>query len=134
MGKRFTLSDQLIEANSHIAQLNEEKNMIVAEANKRINEAYQEGVNSTSEVRTAYANQIEDMTNQIAKLTKEFETAKGSTKYYSEKNSELNSQINHLHDLLDLVPDAIPRKKPDDQYSENTVAMRIMSYFVSQKK
>jgi chromosome segregation ATPase len=134
MSKRFTLGDQLIEANNKIAQLHEEKNVLVAEANKRINEAYQDGVNSTAEARTAYNSQIVDATEQIAKLTKELETAKGNSKYYSDRNSALNSQINHLHDLLDLVPDAIPRKKPDDQYSENTVAMRIMSYFVSQKK
>ena len=124
---RVTLSQQLLQMNDKNTELQNNMNLLVQQANERIQEEINERIRAVKEAQ-------DNAAEEVSKAKKDLETAKGNTKYYSDKNSEFNQQINHLHDLLDLVPDAIPRKKPDDQYSENTVAMRIMSYFVSQKK
>ena len=124
---RMTLGEQLKQMNDKNTELQNNMNLLVQQANERIQEEINERVRAVKEAQ-------DNAAEEVSKAKKDLETAKGNTKYYSDKNSEFNQQINHLHDLLDLVPDAIPRKKPDDQYSENTVAMRIMSYFVSQKK
>ena len=124
---RVTLSQQIQDVNQKNADLQRDMQALVQQANERIQEEINERIRAVKEAQ-------DNAAEEVSKAKKDLETAKGNTKYYSDKNSEFNQQINHLHDLLDLVPDAIPRKKPDDQYSENTVAMRIMSYFVSQKK
>lgn len=133
MGKRITMSDQIIELNDQLARVHNDKNMLVAEANKRINEAYEEGVNSRSDDIRKMEETISSLQDINQKMEKDIASQKSSTKYYSDQVNSLTTQINDMHEMLDLMPDCLPRKKPDDQYSENSIAKRLMSFFVTRK-
>lgn len=131
MSKRITLSQQLESANATIKQMQEDRNLLVAEANKRINEAFDEGYASTQEVREDLQKQVEDLTDKIIKLTKELDSMTSNKKYYSDRSSELAGQISAVHDMLDLIPTCLPRHKGEDKYSDYPLITRLMSYFVN---
>ena len=129
MSKRITMSDQIIELNDQLARVHNDKNMLVAEANKRINEAYEEGVNSLRDDIRKNEETINSLRELNEKLVKDIESQKSSTKYYSDRNNAMTNDIKNLQDILDVVPGVVARyKNPEDKYSEETpVIVRFAS-------
>ena len=124
---RMTLGEQLQQMNDKNTELQNNMNTLVQQANERIQEEINERVRL---VKAAEDNAAEE----IAKAKKEVETAKGNSKYYSERNLELTKQIETLHEMIDLIPDVLPRYKDGDKYNEYPLASRLMSYFVTRSK
>ena len=124
---RMTLGEQLKQMNDKNTELQNNMNLLVQQANERIQEEINERVRAVKAAE-------DDAAEEIAKAKKEVETAKSNSKYYSDRNTELTKQIETLHEMIDLIPDVLPRYKDGDKYNEYPLASRLMSYFVTRSK
>ncbi len=69
---------------------------------------------------------------EVSELTsthkKAIESKDGSIKYKNDQVSELTEQVNNLHDILDVIPGVMSRKKGEDSYgAENKCHVRLAS-------
>lgn len=62
-----------------------------------------------------------------AKLQKELESAKSLKDHYSKASTEKQQEIDAVHDLLDVLPNAIKRRN-EDKYVDNNIMTRLASY------
>lgn len=66
----------------------------------------------------------------IAKLTKELESAKSSQKYSSDRAADLNKEVEELHAFFDVLPNSIPRKDPE-QYVQRSAMTRMAAWLAT---
>lgn len=66
---------------------------------------------------------------RILQLEKELEDSKKSTKYHSENWDKVRSEVEGLHQLIDLLPNS-PSRKNEDGYSTHSAANRMSAWFV----
>jgi len=109
--------------------------LLVQQANQRIQEVM---VDRDSKLQVQASEFREDLAAKeivIAEITKERDSAKSSYKYSSENASELRGQIEAMHDILDVIPSVVPRKKENDQYGgENKIIVRLASLLAGSYK
>ena len=127
---RVTMSEQLTTANATIERLVDEKNLLVVEANKRIQEAVDTGVNNVASTEAKYKDDIKCLNQEIELLTKKLSEKETSLSYAYKGREEVQMQINALQDILDVVPGVIPRKSEGD-YNDKSVIVRFASILAS---
>lgn len=66
----------------------------------------------------------------IAKLTKELESAKSNQKYSSDRAADLNKEVEELHAFFDVLPNAIARKDPE-QYTTRSAMTRMAAWLAT---
>lgn len=67
-----------------------------------------------------------------AKLTKELASANSIKDMYSKQTSEARAEVESIHSLLDVLPNAIARKTvPDTEQSWNVVQHSLMTRLAS---
>lgn len=66
----------------------------------------------------------------IAKLTKELESAKSSQKYSSDRANDLNKEVEELHAFFDVLPNSIARKDPE-QYATRSAMTRMAAWLAT---
>lgn len=64
---------------------------------------------------------------QVEKLTKELAQANSLKEMYSKNSSEYQQEIAAVHDLLDVLPGAIAKRK-EETYSEHKLMTRLASF------
>lgn len=63
-----------------------------------------------------------------AKYKKDLEIKENIIKYHTDNMTELTDQVNNLHDILDVIPGVMPRKKEGEYNStENKCHVRLAS-------
>jgi hypothetical protein len=69
-----------------------------------------------------------EVSEMTAKYKKELESKDNTIKYRNDNNNELTEQVNNLHDILDVIPGVMARKK-DGEYNstENKCHVRLAS-------
>lgn len=79
--------------------------------------------------------QCNALSEQITKLTKDLESAKGTSKYHEGLRQEAVGELEQAHAMLDGLPGAGPRKtpQPEGSYSDVrlTVTTRLTTYLAS---
>jgi chromosome segregation ATPase len=66
----------------------------------------------------------------IARLTKELEQTKSNYKYSSDRVAELNKEVEELHAFFDVLPNATPRKDPE-QYTTRSAMTRMAAWLAT---
>lgn len=127
---RVTMSEQLAIANDKIERLVDEKNLLVVEANKRIQEAADQGVTNLARAEAEYEEQYNLLKKEIEALNKKLADKESSYKYLNDSRNELQTQIAALQDILDVVPGVIPRRGEKD-YGDKSVIIRFASILAS---
>lgn len=79
--------------------------------------------------------QLRVLPEQLAKMQKEIASEKSSKEYYSRQNDEARKELEDVHTVLDVIPGALPRKDPTDQYGRTySVTLRLTVYLANQGK
>lgn len=66
----------------------------------------------------------------IAKLTKDLESAKSSQKYSSDRANELTKEVEEMHAFFDALPNSISRKD-DNGYSQRSAMTRMAAWLAT---
>lgn len=66
----------------------------------------------------------------IARLTKELESAKSSQKYNTDRANDLHKEVEELHAFFDVLPSSIPRKDPE-QYTQRSAMTRMAAWLAT---
>jgi chromosome segregation ATPase len=74
--------------------------------------------------------QVAEQQAQAEKLQKELASANNLKEIYYKDKQELNAEISAVHDLLDVLPNVIGRKK-EDGYSEHKLMTRLASFLAN---
>jgi chromosome segregation ATPase len=74
--------------------------------------------------------QIADLNVQAIKLAEDLKRATDNKEYYAKQYQEANAEISAVHDLLDVLPNVIGRKK-EDGYSEHKLMTRLASFLAN---
>lgn len=74
--------------------------------------------------------EVARLTEENTKLTAQVNSEKGSKDMWYKNAQEYKEEINAVHDLLDVLPNAIQRKK-EDSYSEHKLMTRLASFLAN---
>jgi hypothetical protein len=74
--------------------------------------------------------QVADLSVQVEKLTNDLKSAQDNKEYYYKQQQEANAEISAVHDLLDVLPNVIGRKK-EDGYIEHKLMTRLASFLAN---
>ena len=85
------------------------------------------------ETLTSLRKHIKDLQESLEKSNKELESTKSSKEYYNKRAEKAEAEVESLHSLLDVLPNAIARKTvpdPDKTWSviEHSLMTRLASY------
>ena len=75
---------------------------------------------------------VKELEAEIEKLKKELEEKTRSYKFYSDKDSDHNAEINALHMMINMFPGAPPKEVEGDRYgATNSVQSRLAGWLAS---
>lgn len=75
-----------------------------------------------------------DLNAKLAKCEEEKKDAERSKNYYSEEYMALRTEVNALHSVLDIIPNAPPRKYSDNGYDrELRLSERFAAWLAASK-
>lgn len=66
-----------------------------------------------------------------AKLVKDLSQEKSSKEVWYKSNQEKEAEINAVHDLLDVLPNTIARRKDGDYSPEHKLMTRLASFLAN---
>lgn len=73
---------------------------------------------------------IADLRRLVEELEKKLKSAEDSKKYYDNRATEAEAQINQIHDLLDAIPNTIP-KRDTEHYHDRKVITRLAAWLAT---
>jgi hypothetical protein len=73
--------------------------------------------------------QVAELTQQVAKLEKDKGYAESLKETYYKQSNERKEEIEAVHDLLDVLPGAIPKKK--EEFGTHALMTRLASYLAN---
>lgn len=85
------------------------------------------------ETITSLRKDVKELKEQLEKTNKEMESAKSNKEYYSKRTDKAEAEVESIHSLLDVLPNALARKTvPDPEQSwkviEHNLVTRLASY------
>lgn len=78
----------------------------------------------------ALKKQVADLQAHVEKLTKDLASSDNLKTIYYKNADEHKAEISAVHDLLDVLPNVIGRKK-EDGYSEHKLMTRLASFLAN---
>lgn len=73
---------------------------------------------------------IAELRRQVDELEKKLKSTEESKNYYDRRALEAESQINQIHDILDAIPNTIPKRDPD-HYQDRKVITRLAAWLAT---
>lgn len=76
---------------------------------------------------------MDELKEQIEDIENKLKDANQMKTYYYELYSKAQQQLNELHDLLDYMPSAPPRRTAEEYPRDLSLGTRLTIYFASRK-
>jgi len=80
----------------------------------------------------AAKNEIAFLANELAAVKKAKESAESNKDYYYKEKTSLQKELSDIHDLIDVLEGAIPKRK-DGEYTDTPVMLRLASWLANRK-
>lgn len=85
------------------------------------------------ETLTSLRKDVKELKEQLEKTTKELESAKSNKEYYIKRTDKAEAELESIHSLLDVLPNALARKTiPDPEQTwkviEHSLLTRLAAY------
>ena len=81
--------------------------------------------------KPAISTQLKTAQARITELEKELAAAKSNSDYHGKQRAEAESELRDVHNFLDAVPGAVPKKSETDVYGPERSAMTRLAAWLA---
>lgn len=83
-----------------------------------------------SKRQPALSTQLKATQAEVEALKKKVADAESTKKTYADNNADLRAELAGIHDVLDALPEAPPKRIPET-YTDRSAPVRLAAYFAA---